>query len=137
MDLDVGKMVLSAQRNKACHGGWRNHKNKRIYSFQGWPIAHVLWGLASQMKELPGGDYKLPLSKTIELNSESRVCHRYSRNLAGLCLLQARKDTNPLTQLSVAVIKDNQRHFKDAYLGICFQRGCTQWQGMRGHKLLE
>lgn len=58
MYLDVGKMALIAQRNRACHGGGRNNQNKRIYPFQGWPIAHIMWGLGSQMKELTGGDYK-------------------------------------------------------------------------------
>lgn len=57
-DLDVGKMALIAQQKKACHGGWRNNQNKRGYVFQGWPVAQVLWGLGSQMKELTGGEHK-------------------------------------------------------------------------------
>lgn len=56
--LECWKDALIAQRNKACHGGWRNNQNKRGYLFQGWPIAQVLWGLGSQMKELTGGEHK-------------------------------------------------------------------------------
>lgn len=58
MDMDVGKMSLIAQRNNTCHSGWRNNQNKRICPFQRQPIAHAMWGLGSQMKELTGDEYK-------------------------------------------------------------------------------